>query len=85
MSILDKVLTYAKMRGIGIITMQAAKAELKAMRSALTICVMFLTSANTITTEKQAELIRALKDAEMPDLADAIAVGGCAAIVGGEE
>jgi hypothetical protein len=50
------------------------------MKQALEICVMFLTNVNTITTEKQAEVVKYLRLAGMTDEADAVALGGFASV-----
>ncbi len=55
--------------------------ERNEMNKALEICIMFLTNANTITDEKQADLIKHLREAGRADLADAVAVGGMAAVI----
>ena len=50
------------------------------LRKAIEICIMFLTNTNTITAEKQSELIELLKLTDMTDEADAIAIGGFASV-----
>lgn len=55
------------------------------MEAALNLCVMFLTNVNAIDDEAQAQLIRNLQAAELYDLADAVAAGGFAAMVGNDE
>lgn len=51
-----------------------------AKNTALEICVMFLTNTNTITEEKQTELVKHLRTAGMDELAEAVAIGGIASI-----
>ena len=63
------------------------KNELRAshMNSALATCVMFLANVNTITEEKQVELIKSLRMAGLVDLADSVAAGGFASVFEGAE
>lgn len=60
------------------------RARVEMLEDAISICVQFLTNTNTITDEMQVRLVKCLKDANRLDLADAIAVGGFASIVGEE-
>ena len=53
------------------------------MNNALTTCVMFLVNTNTITEEKQVELIKSLRMAGLVDLADSVSVGGFASVFEG--
>ena len=55
------------------------------MNNALTTCVMFLVNTNTITEEKQVELIKSLRMAGLVDLADSVSVGGFASVFEGVE
>jgi len=55
------------------------------VKKALEICVMFLTNTNTITEEAQTELVKHLRAAQLVDLADAVTMGGFAAMVGGSD
>lgn len=58
--------------------------ELAEKNAALDTLVMFLTNANTITEEAQAELVTNLRRAGRVDLADAVALGGFASALKGE-
>jgi hypothetical protein len=62
----------------------ALETEKDFLKSALEICVMFLTNTNTIDEEKQADLVRTLREANLPVLADAITVGSFASILKGD-
>jgi len=55
------------------------------MNNALTTCVMFLVNTNTITEERQVELIKSLRMAGLVDLADSVAAGGFASVFEGAE
>lgn len=64
--------------------LSALHARIEEGDKALDLCVMFLTNTNTINEDKQAELVKHLRESGRVDLADAIAMGGFAALVGDE-
>lgn len=61
-----------------LLDLRAQAGKLPALQAAVSMSVQFLTNVNTITPEKTAEFIKALKDAGREDLADAVAVAGFA-------
>ena len=68
-----------------LLDLRAQARKLSALQAALSMSVQFLTNVNTITPEKTAEFIKALKDAGREDLADAVAVAGFASAFDMEE
>jgi hypothetical protein len=62
----------------------AYRARIAELEAALETCIMFLSNTNTISDEAQARLVSQLVAAGRQDLADSVALGGFAALLGDE-